>query len=161
MKLRSSFVTAVFLIPLYASAQDKAEVFSSKSVASQLQALAETAKASGSGGATLGDYGSHAIKLSARTTSGGAEVHAHYDDVFVVSEGTATLVTGGTVLDAKTGEDGETKGSGIQNGTSHAIVKGDIVHVPAGTPHRLIIAPGEVFGAVVVKVKEPYVAQLP
>ena len=153
MNLRSIFVAAVFLIPLYASAEDKAEVFSGESVASQVQTLAQTAKASGSNGATLGDYGSHAIKLSVRSVSGGAEVHAHYDDVFVVTEGTATLVTGGTVLDAKTGEDGETKGSGIQNGTSHTVVKGDIVHVPVGTPHRLIIAPGVVFG--VVKVKEP------
>jgi len=82
MKLLSMFVAALFLIPLYASAKDKAEVFSGKSVALQLQALAQTAKVSASGGATLGDYGSHAIKLSERTTSGGAEVHAHYDDVF-------------------------------------------------------------------------------
>jgi mannose-6-phosphate isomerase-like protein (cupin superfamily) len=155
MKLLSLFVAAIFLIPLYASTEDKAEVFSSKSVALQLQTLAQTAKASASSGATLGDYGSHAIKLSVRSASGGAEVHTHYDDVFVVTEGTATLVTGGTVLDAKTDEDGETKGSGIKNGTSHTIVKGDIIHVPAGTPHRLIIAPGVVFGAVVVKVKEP------
>lgn len=155
MKLLSLFVAAIFLIPLYASTEDKAEVFSSKSVALQLQTLAQTAKASASSGATLGDYGSHAIKLSVRSASGGAEVHAHYDDVFVVTEGTATLVTGGTVLDAKTDEDGETKGSGIKNGTSHTIVKGDIIHVPAGTPHRLIITPGVVFGAVVVKVKEP------
>ena len=160
MKLLSLFVAAVFLISLHASAEDKAEVFSGKSVAAQLQTLAKT-KASAGSGATLGDYGSHAIKLSVRSASGGAEVHAHYDDVFVVIEGTATLVTGGTVLDAKTGADGETKGSGIQNGTSHTIVKGDIIHVPAGTPHRLIIAPGVVFGAVVVKVKEPYMAQLP
>jgi len=33
MKLRSIFVAAVFLIPLCASAKDKAEVFSGKSVA--------------------------------------------------------------------------------------------------------------------------------
>jgi mannose-6-phosphate isomerase-like protein (cupin superfamily) len=155
LKLRSVFVAAVFLIPLYASAQHKTEVFSGKSVTSQLQTLAQTAKASASSGATLGDYGSHAIKLSVRSASGGAEVHAHYDDVFLVTEGTATLVSGGTVLDAKTGEDGETTGSGIQSGTSHTVVRGDIVHVPAGTPHRLIVAPGVVFGAVVVKVKEP------
>jgi len=71
-----------------------------------------------------------------RSASGGAEVHAHYDDVFVVTEGTATLVTGGTVLDAKTGEDGETTGSGIQNGTPHTIVKGDI-HSRAGRHHRI------------------------
>ena len=154
MKLLSLFVAALFLTPVYLSSQDKAEVFSGKSVAGQLQALAQT-KASASSGATLGEYGSHAIKLSVRRASGGAEVHAHYDDVIVVIEGRATLVTGGTVLDARTGENGETAGSDIQNGTTHTIVKGDIIHVPSGTPHRLIIAPGVVFGAVVVKVKEP------
>jgi len=28
------------------------------------------------------DYGLHAIKLSVQSASGGAEVHAHYDNVF-------------------------------------------------------------------------------
>ena len=58
--------------------------FFGKDVKSQLAALAMTAKPSGSGGAVLGDYKSHAIKLSVRTASGGAEVHAHYDDIFIV-----------------------------------------------------------------------------
>src|SRR5207244_11571617 len=134
MKLLSIFVAAVFLISLYASAKDKADVFSGKSVASQLQALAQTAKASASGGATLGDYGSHAIKLSVRITSGGAEVHAHYDEVFVGTEGTATLVTGGTGLHAKTRDDGHTQGSGLQKGTADTIAERHIVHMPARTP---------------------------
>src|SRR5438552_17513065 len=104
MKLLSIFVAAVFLIPLYASAKDKAEVFSGKSGASQLQALPQTAKASASGAATLGDHGSHAIKLSVRITSGGAEVHAHYDDGLVATEGTAPLATGATVPAPTPGE---------------------------------------------------------
>ena len=58
----------------------QAEVFSGQDVKAQLAALVTTAKASGSGGAVLGDYKSHAIKLSVRTASGGAEVHAHYDE---------------------------------------------------------------------------------
>jgi len=132
----------------------KAEVFSSQDVRLQLQALGRTAKTSGSGGATLGDYKSHAIKLSVRTAGGAAEVHAHDDDVFVVIEGRATLVTGGTVVHAKAGGNGETKGSSIQDGNPQTIVKGDIVHIPAGTPHQLMIAPGDAFAAIVVKVKE-------
>jgi len=110
MKLISILTMAALAIPCYALAEGKAEVFSGKDVKSQLAALVTTAKASGSGGATLGDYKSHAIKLSVRTASGGAEVHAHYDDIFIVTEGTATLVTGGTVLNAKADSDGETKG---------------------------------------------------
>lgn len=121
----------------------KAEVFSDKNVASQLEALVPAAKASGSGGATLGDYKSHAIRLSIRTASRGAEVHRYYDDAFVVTEGKAILVAGGTVLDGKTEKDGETRGSAMQNGQSQTIAKGDIVHIPAGTPHQLTIAPGK------------------
>jgi mannose-6-phosphate isomerase-like protein (cupin superfamily) len=144
----------VIAISSYALAENKTEVFSGKDVTSQLATLVQAAKASGSSGATLGDYKSHAIKLSVRTASGGAEVHAQYDDIFVVTEGKATMVTGGTVIDPKGESDGETRGSGIQNGKSQTIVQGDIVHIPAGTPHQLMIAAGGTFGAIVVKVKE-------
>ena len=81
-------------------------------------------------------------------------MHAHYDDIFVVTGGSATLITGGTVVDARTGADGETKGTRIQNGSSQRIAQNDIVHIPAGTPHQLIITPGDNFSAIVVKVRE-------
>jgi mannose-6-phosphate isomerase-like protein (cupin superfamily) len=154
MKLVSVLAIAVLVMPCCAQAQSNAEVFSGKDVASQLAALAQKAKASGSSGATLGDYNSHAIKLSVRTASGGAEVHAHYDDIFFVTQGSATLITGGTVVDSMTDSEGETKGTRIQNGKSQAIVKGDVVHIPAGVPHQLILAPGSVYSSIVIKVKE-------
>jgi mannose-6-phosphate isomerase-like protein (cupin superfamily) len=114
----------------------------------------QTAKTAGSAGAVLGSYQSHSIQLSARTASGGAEVHAHYDDIFIVTQGEATLVTGGTVESGQTGSDGETKGKSIRSGQSHLIRKDDLVHIPAGTPHQLIMVPGSVFSAIVIKVKE-------
>ena len=149
----SLVMMAAVAVPCYALQGKKVEVFSNKDIASQLSSLAQKAKPSGSSGATLGDYKSHAIKLSVRTGSGGAEIHAHYDDIFVVTEGQATLVTGGTVLDGKTNADGETAGSKIQNGTSQTIAKGDVVHIPAGTPHQLLLD-GNIFSAIVIKVKE-------
>jgi mannose-6-phosphate isomerase-like protein (cupin superfamily) len=147
---------AFFMLSPCADAQSTAgaQVYSGKDVAQQLEQLVQKAKASGSSGATLGDFTSHAIKLSVRTTSGGAEVHAHYDDIFFVTGGSATLITGGHVLNAKTGADGETKGSGIEGGTRQEIHKGDVVHIPAGTPHQLLIAPGATYGSIVIKVKE-------
>jgi len=154
MKLMPIFAVAALAMLSLAKTGGKAEVFSGKEVSAQLATLAQASKASGSSGATLGDYTSHAIKLSVRTASGGAEVHAHYDDIFVVTQGKATLITGGTVIDAQTGNDGETKGSSIQDGKSQMITKSDIVHIPAGTPHQLIIAPGDVFSTIVVKVRE-------
>ena len=140
--------------PSLAQTAKSAEVFSGQKVASQLANLEQTAKPSGSSGATLGDYQSHSIRLSERTASGGAEVHSHFDDIFVVTGGSATLITGGSVVNPQTGADGEIKGIRIQDGTSQKITKDDVVHIPAGVPHQLIIDPGNTFSAIVVKVRE-------
>lgn len=154
MKLIAILAAALITMPSFAQTTTQAEVFPGGDVKAQLETLVQKAKASGTSGATLGDYKSHAIKLSVRTTSGGAEVHAHYDDIFFVTQGGATLTTGGTVVNGKTGSDGETKGSSIENGKSQKIAEGDVVHIPAGTPHQLTLASGTVFSAIVIKVKE-------
>ena len=157
MKKQLLAICALPLLAIAAYAQNdakKAEYFSAQDIQKQLADLAPQAKSSGSSGSTLGDYTSHQIKLSVRTSSGGAEVHAHYDDVFFVTQGQATLTTGGTVVDAKTDADGETKGPSIQDGKTQVISVGDVVHIPAGTPHQLKIAPGTLFSTIVVKVKE-------
>ena len=135
-------------------AHDAAPVFGSADLHTQFQKLAAVAKEKGSSGSTLEDYGSYKIQLSVRTKSGGAEVHAHWDDVMIVKEGSATLITGGTVVDSKTNDEGETHGTKIENGDSHVIQPGDVLTVKAGTPHQLILKPGTVYGAVVVKVHE-------
>src|ERR1700760_1407788 len=86
----------------YGQTSQHAEVFAGESVAAQLTKLSADAKTTGTGGTTLGDYTSHSIKLSVRAKSGNAEIHAHFDDVFVVTGGSAMLITGGTVLNPKT-----------------------------------------------------------
>lgn len=144
------------VLPVAAPAQNttKAEVFSAAEVRQQMSELTPQATRQGSSGSVLGDYGSHSIRLSVRGSTGGAEVHARFDDVMLVMGGKATLVTGGTVINPQTGVDGETKGTGIRDGVSRPIAQGDIVHVPAGIPHQLIIPKGTVFSALVVKVRE-------
>jgi mannose-6-phosphate isomerase-like protein (cupin superfamily) len=153
----------IFLLTLAASAQtpltpvphDSAIVFPVPDLHTQLDKLVADAKTKGSSGATIEDYGSYKIQLSVRSVSGGAEVHAHWDDVMMVEQGSATLITGGTVVDGKTGTDGETHGSKIENGQSQKISPGDVLTIRAGTPHQLIVEPGTIYGAVVVKVHEP------
>lgn len=153
-------LTALFALPLLCvltQAQtnpQKTDYFSAQEIKKQLDDLAPKSQATGSSGATLGDYGSHRIQLSVRNASGGAEIHAHYDDVFVVQQGHATLTTGGSVIGPKTTPDGETKGSGISDGHTQEISAGDVVNIPAGTPHQLKISPGTLFSTIVVKVKE-------
>ena len=154
MKLVAIFAAALLATPCFAQTNSAAQVFSSKDVSAQMSALIQQAKAQGSSGAKLADYGSHNIQISVRTTSGGAELHAHFDDVFYVTQGRATLVTGGSILNPKSHADGEVAGTAIENGQSRVITKGDIVSIPAGTPHQVEVAPGDVYAAVVIKVKE-------
>jgi mannose-6-phosphate isomerase-like protein (cupin superfamily) len=154
MKTRIIFIALFAALAIPAVAQSSpAQVFSSKDVQSQLAHLAEQAKASGSAGATLGDYGSHSIKLSTRSKSGGAEVHTHYDDVMFVEKGTAALITGGKLVNPQTHDNGEMTGTGIIAGRVQNISAGDIVHVPAGTPHQIMLRSND-YRAIVIKVKE-------
>ena len=154
MKLSFIIVMAVLALPLSAQTAAKAEVFSAKDIKAQLAALAAQAKTSGSSGAVLGDYQTHSIRLSARSSSGGAEVHMHFDDVMLVTEGTATLITGGSVVDPHTESDGEIRGASIKDGQSQSIAVGDIVHVPAGTPHQILVPASTEYSALVIKVRE-------
>lgn len=154
MRFVSAIVIALLAIPVCAQTATKADVFPAGGIKERLALLERTTKVSGGGGEKLGDYGSHSITLSVRSRSGGAEVHAHYDDIFLVTRGKATLITGGTVVDAKTGADGETKGSRLQDGQAQFISVGDVVQIPAGTPHQIIVPRGVVYSAIVIKVKE-------
>lgn len=144
----------LFAAPLLAQSHEQADVFSAQEVKTHLAELAPQARAAGSSGMTLADYGSHKVQLSVRTSSGGAEVHAQFDDLMIVEQGSATLITGGTVVDAKTDENGETKGTGIRGGTTRTISVGDIVTVNAGVPHQLLIPAGTLYSALVIKVRE-------
>jgi mannose-6-phosphate isomerase-like protein (cupin superfamily) len=126
-----------------------------KDVKARLDALVPAAKAKGSSGATLADYGSYKLQLSVRTASGGAEVHAHWDDVMVVEAGSATLVTGGAVVGGNTDADGETRGTTIEGGHTQTLAAGDTVTIRAGTPHQFLLSPGTVYEALVVKIHEP------
>jgi glc operon protein GlcG len=75
------------------------------------------------------------VHASRRDAAGQAEIHTDDTDIIHVLEGSATLVTGGSVPDAKTTGPGELRGSSIVTGESRTITKGDVIVVPAGTPH--------------------------
>jgi mannose-6-phosphate isomerase-like protein (cupin superfamily) len=121
------------------------------------KAQALDAKAHGPEGAAsskLDEYPNHFTMISLRHKNGGAEVHGEYADVFFIVEGQATLLTGGTVQDAKTVSAGETRGTAVLNGTKTELAQGDVVHIPAGLPHQLLVSEGGTFVYFVIKVKE-------
>jgi uncharacterized protein GlcG (DUF336 family) len=75
------------------------------------------------------------VHTSRREKAGMAEVHLKDADIIYVQEGTATLVTGGTVVDPKNVASDEVRGVQIDGGETRQISQGDVIIVPAGTPH--------------------------
>ncbi|HXG64203.1 MAG TPA: heme-binding protein [Blastocatellia bacterium] len=75
------------------------------------------------------------VHASRRDKAGVAEVHLKDADIIYVLEGAATFVTGGTVVEPKTTAPDEIRGREISGGETRKISKGDVIIVPAGTPH--------------------------
>jgi len=86
-------------------------------------------------GRPLIETGGYKIHASRRDAAGTAEVHAKDTDIFYVQEGSATLVTGGRPLEAKSTAPDEVRGSGIEGGRTRTVAKGDVIIIPAGVPH--------------------------
>jgi quercetin dioxygenase-like cupin family protein len=75
------------------------------------------------------------VSGSHRDKAGQVEVHEKETDVIHVIDGEATFVTGGTMVGGKMTKPGQQLGSDIKGGQTHHLTKGDVVVVPAGTPH--------------------------
>ena len=75
----------------------------------------------------------------------GSSSHDRVTEIFELIEGSGTLVTGGDVVNPQRREGASelvsgvsgpgTSGTAIQGGTSRHVTKGDMVIIPAGTPH--------------------------
>jgi mannose-6-phosphate isomerase-like protein (cupin superfamily) len=86
-------------------------------------------------GMTLLANSSYRVQIGRRVMTGEAEVHASDTDIFFVTEGTATIMTGGKPVDPKTTGVGEIRAPKTEGGTARKLVKGDVLIVPAGVPH--------------------------
>jgi glc operon protein GlcG len=86
-------------------------------------------------GEPLLETGDYKIHASRREKPGLAEVHEHETDILRVVSGTARLVTGGTLVDARPLGAGEIRGNSIADGTARNLAPGDVVVIPAGVPH--------------------------
>jgi mannose-6-phosphate isomerase-like protein (cupin superfamily) len=112
------------------------------------------AQGDGSASETLTKYPHHYTMLAFRSKSGGGEVHRDFADLFNILDGHATLVTGGEVVEPKTTAPGEIRGTQVKGGTRQELKPGDVVHIPAGMPHQILVADGETVTYFVVKIQE-------
>lgn len=103
---------------------------------------------------TLREYPQHRAMLSFRSRNGEVEVHEKWADLFYVMAGAATLVTGGRVCGARLIAPGETRGASIEGGAAQELRAGDLVHIPAGTPHQFLVSAEKTVTCFVMKIQE-------
>jgi len=73
-----------------------------------------------------------------------AEMHENWSDVYMIISGTGALEVGGTLDTPKTTAPGELRAPAIQGGTQHKLSPGDVIHIPAKTPHRVLQPDGQI-----------------
>jgi mannose-6-phosphate isomerase-like protein (cupin superfamily) len=101
----------------------------------------------------LGDFPNEAVLLVHREADGQVEWHETQIDIFFVQSGSATLVVGGTYLNGETVAPHEKRNGTIQGGSRQKLSAGDIVRIPARTPHQVLLDGAHEFTYFVVKVK--------
>lgn len=113
----------------------KATVFTAEQLAAAL-AKVPTDRPSGSARVfTLAPYTVNVEQRQPRQQ--GASMHEAQAEFFYVIEGTATLLTGGTVTSpTRTGTN--LAGPGIEGGVRQTFKKGDFMIVPSGVPHQFV-----------------------
>ena len=73
------------------------------------------------------------VNIVRRTRPQGAIAHPDGTEVHHIIDGAATFVTGGSIVRPSAGAGGGT--ATIEGGQTRRVAKGDVILIPAGTPH--------------------------
>ncbi len=143
-------VALLMILPAVAQAPQGLKVWK----ASELKANGAKLKVNeqGVGNETLANLSGNNVLLVHRTGTGEAEFHEGAADFTVIEAGEGTLVLGGSVKNGKTTAPGEIRGPSIEGGQSHPVVPGDIINIPAKTPHQMMVPKGGQITYIVLKV---------
>ena len=85
------------------------------------------------GGRIIEDAG--LIVIANRGVQRGAELHAKTNHVFIIVDGEGEFVTGGKLIEPRETAPGQIRAKGIEGGVTHHLSKGDVITIPANTPH--------------------------
>ena len=85
------------------------------------------------GGPIVSDPG--LVVLAQRRQAGEVEYHDRTNHVFVMVEGEATLVVGGTMVNSRRTAPDQMRAPSLEGGTTYHMAKGDVITIPAKTPH--------------------------
>ena len=102
----------------------------------------------------LASHGNYQFMAAHREGSGEAEYHETMADILVIESGECTLVYGGSMVKAKTTAPHEKRAPSIQGGLGRKLSEGDVVTIPAATPHQMLVPAGKQVTYFVVKVAQ-------
>ena len=106
-------------------------------------------------GGALANGPDFTASLARRNKPGQAEIHTKETDIFYIIDGSATFVTGGTMVGGKETRPNQMLGTDIQGGRMHQLKKGDFISIPAGIPHWFKDVPASGVTYYMVKVVKP------
>jgi uncharacterized RmlC-like cupin family protein len=86
-----------------------------------------------------------------RSRSGDVELHENSNDVTIARAGSAVMIMGGRVEGDHVTSPGEHLGGTIIGGQRFDLHPGDVLWIPAGVPHQMILPEGGSFTYLVVK----------
>lgn len=150
--MRILLIAALAALPVMAA--DDANIWSDADLAAIKAKLTQNVNADNYALETFGQFGNHNVLMVYREASGPSETHAEWTDFYVVQSGTATLLVGGTVTNPRVDAPGEVRGTGVDGARKVELKAGDIVNIPPGTAHQVVVAAGKPITYLIVKVKK-------
>jgi mannose-6-phosphate isomerase-like protein (cupin superfamily) len=141
MRLYLLAAAIAFAVPAVAApawAQEKpnppAKLFGSAAEVQSLLAKLRAAHKPGSADEIIVSVGPYPVELEYRTSSTPPGLHKAKAEFLYVEAGSCTLVTGGTLVNAKD-KGANISGTAIKGGHSQKLNKGDYALIPPNTPH--------------------------
>jgi mannose-6-phosphate isomerase-like protein (cupin superfamily) len=132
----------MMILPMVAQAPKGIMVWKSADLKAYAATLAPKLDAHHVASQALVDFGTYNTMVAHREGSGEAEWHDNAADFIVVQSGGCTVILGGAIVGGRSTGPGETRGTSIEGGQSYEVAPGDIINIPAKTPHQMMLPPG-------------------
>ena len=82
------------------------------------------------------------IFVTERTSTGDAELHMEWNDIFIVQHGHAKILVGGQIKGNHETSPSEWRGGEITGAKEYSLAEGDMLLIPAGLPHKAVVTDG-------------------
>lgn len=99
------------------------------------------------------------VLVAHRDKTGDVEIHSKVNDELVVRAGRASVLIGPKVEGAKETAPNELRGGTIVGGKTYPLAPGDVIWIPAGLGHQLLVPAGGSVDYLAIKFDAPPAAQ--